>query len=150
MSRVERLIAADADRVWGLVSDVERWDRMLPTFREVTRLGGDGGPTDVGARFAVVQPGLPKAVYEVTEWRPGSAFTWVSSAPGVRTTARHELRTEDGQTRLGLGISWTGPLAGVVRLLVGAKARRMVELEADTFARLATSDGGASAGADRV
>lgn len=142
MSRVERLVDAEAGRVWSLVSDVERWDRILPTMRQVTRVGTDGGPLGVGARFEVVQPGLAKAVYEITEWRPGNGFTWVSSAPGVRTTATHELTAESGRTRLSLSLAWSGPLAGVVRLLLGSKARRMVEQEAATFARLAESDGG--------
>ena len=142
MQPVERLIDASADRVWHLVGDVERWDRMLPTINQVTRVDA-GDPVGVGARFEVRQPGLPKAVYEITEWRPGSGFTWVSSSPGVRTTATHELGSESGRTRLALAITWTGALAGVVRLVLGAKARRMVEQEADTFARLAETGGDA-------
>lgn len=143
MSRVERQIDADAGRVWSLVGDVEHWDRILPTMRQVTRIDADGGPVGVGARFEVKQPGLVKAVYEITEWRPGSGFTWASSAPGVRTTAGHELTAEDGRTRLALDLTWSGPLAGLVRILLGGKAQRMVEQEAETFARLAaTSDGG--------
>jgi len=38
---------------------------------------------------------------------------------------------------MALGIDWSGPLAWLVRLMFASKARRMVELEADTFARLA-------------
>jgi len=64
----------------------------------------------------------------------------VSSAPGVRTTASHEVSERDGGTRLVLGIDWSGPLAPIVRMLVGMKARRMVEQEADTFVRLAEGD----------
>jgi uncharacterized protein YndB with AHSA1/START domain len=150
MVTVERLIDADVQQVWDLVGDLERWDRMLPTVRHVTRLDGNG-PPGVGSRFEVLQPGLPRAVYEVTEWEPGTGFTWVSTSPGVRTTATHELRAEQGRTRLSLGIAWTGPLTSAVRLLVGAKTRRMVEQEADTFARLAESgengDGGGAGNA---
>lgn len=147
MNRVERLIAADTDRLWSLVSDLGRWGRMLPTMKDVVRTGTDGGPPGVGARFDVEQPGLPKAVYEITEWQPGSGFTWESAAPGVRTVATHELRAEGGRTRLTLGVAWSGPLAGLVRLLLERKAQRMIEQEAATFARLATTDGGDGAGA---
>jgi hypothetical protein len=143
MEPVQRLIDADADRVWSLVSDLGRWDQMLPTMRRVTRVDAGSG---VGARFEVRQPGLLTMVYEITEWEPGSGFTWVASSPGVRTTATHEVASADGQTRLMLGIVWSGPLAGVVRVLMGAKTRRMVEREADTFARLAESrEGGGAA-----
>lgn len=146
MSRVERLVDADADRVWSLVGDVERWGGMLPTMNKVVRTAR-GGPPALGARFDVEQPGLPRSTYEITDWRPGSGFTWVASAPGVRTTAGHELSAENGRTRLTLSVAWSGPLAGLVRLLLGAKAQRMVEQEADTFARLATSDGDGGDGA---
>lgn len=133
---VERRVAADTDRVWDLVGDVEHWDQILPTVRQVTRLGA-GGPPGIGARYELRQPGLPRAVYEITEWVPGSHFTWVASSPGVRTTATHGIRVDRGETRLTLGVAWAGPLAGVVGLLLGSKSRRMVGLEADTFARLA-------------
>jgi uncharacterized protein YndB with AHSA1/START domain len=141
MISVERSIDATADRVWSLVGDLERWDEMLPTIQKVTRLEPDT-PIGVGSRFEVRQPGLPKAVYEITEWEPGSGFVWVASAPGVRTTATHRVDTGTGGTRLTLGITWTGPLAGVVRLLMSGKTRRMVEREADTFTRLAESADG--------
>ena len=46
----------------------------------------------------------------------------------------------DGGSRLDLGLRWTGPLAGLLRLLLGRKAQRMIELEASTFAGLAAGD----------
>lgn len=137
---VERHIPVTPERVWDLVGDVEHWDRLLPTIRSVTRLDGDG-PVGVGARFRVHQPGLPPAVYEVTRWKSGNGFTWVSTAPGARTTATHALTPVDGGTRLSLGIEWTGPLAGPVGVLLGGKARRLVEQEGDAFARLAAAGG---------
>lgn len=141
MITVERQTDAGVDRLWRLLGDVERWDDLLPTMHEITRLDG-GGAVGVGARFEVRQPGLPKAVYEITVWEPRVRFTWQASAVGVRTTATHELRAQDGGTRLVLGIAWTGPLAGLVRLLMATKARRMVEQEADTFAQLAKAGRG--------
>ena len=109
---------------------------MLPTIQRITRRDQEV-QVGLGARFEVLQPGLPRAVYEITEWEPGEGFTWVADAVGVRTTATHEIRGEAGSTLLVLGITWTGPLAGPVRFLMSKKARRMVEQEADTFARLA-------------
>lgn len=108
----------------------------MPTIQQVKRVGADA-PIAVGSRFVVYQPGLPKAVYEVTDWQPGCAFTWVASSPGIRTTATHALSPQDGGTRLALGIEWSGPLAGLVRLLVASKTRRMVKQEADAFVQLA-------------
>jgi carbon monoxide dehydrogenase subunit G len=140
MSEVERTIAADTDRVWQLLSDLDNWDQMLPTMQRVTRLGTKG-PLGVGTRFEVQQPGLRRAVYEITDWQPGRGFTWRSTAPGIRTAAPHWLAPQDEGTRLVLGIDWSGPLTGLVRLLLGSKVRRMVEQEADSFTRLAERAG---------
>ena len=134
MERVERLIDADAERVWSLVSDLERWDQMLPTMQKVTRVdAGTPGVGQHGHQHLAVSPA-----------RRG--FIWVASTPGVRTTATHQVGTVDGQTQLMLGVTWTGPLAGLVRLLMGAKTRRMIGQEADTFASLAESREGGGAG----
>ncbi len=135
MKLVERQIDAGVDRVWDLVGDVEHWDDLLPTMQRVTRIDG-GGPAGEGSRFEVRQPGLPKAVYEITDWEPDVGFTWVAASTGVRTKATHEIRPSNGGALLVLGIEWSGPLAGLVGLLMGRKARRMVEQEADTFAEL--------------
>lgn len=135
---VERIVDVGTDDMWQLLSDLQRWDRMLPTVQRVSRLGV-GGPVGEGARFEVHQPGLPKAVYEITEWNPGHGFSWEASSPGVRTTASHEVRARANGTQLVLGIAWTGPLARVARVVLESKVRRMVEQEADAFVRLAAS-----------
>ena len=135
MIRVSKDVEASVEDLWRTVSDLAEWDSLLPTVDKVSRLD-DRGPIGVGSRFEVHQPGLAKAVYEITDWRPGAGFTWVAGAPGVRTTASHELTVEGQRTRLTLGIDWSGPLAWLVRLLFGSKTRRMVEMEAETFARL--------------
>jgi hypothetical protein len=127
--------AGAPDRLWSLASDVERWGEHLPTVDSVRPL--DSGPTRVGSRFEVRQPKLPKAVWEVTEWEPGRSFTWVSSSPGIRSTAVHSVHEDGEGSRLELTLEWSGPLSPVLRALIGRKARGMVEVEATTFARLA-------------
>jgi len=139
MIRATARSAASPDRLWSLASDVERWGDRLPTVDSVRPLGS--GPTGVGSRFEVRQPGLPKAVWEVAEWQQQSrSFTWVSSSPGTRSTAVHTVHDDDDGSRLDLSLEWSGPLARVLELLIGRKARGMVETEAVTFARLAEQD----------
>lgn len=89
------------------------------------------------SRFEVRQPGLPKATWEVTHWSPGESFTWVAASPGIRSTAVHTVREDGGGSRLDLSLEWSGLMAPVLELLIGRKARGMVETEAETFARLA-------------
>lgn len=138
--KVERTTHAAPDVLWPLVGDLEHWADLLPTMQAVERLG-PAGPVGLGDRFAVKASGLPRATYEITQWQPGESFTWVSAAPGVRTTATHHLQTRDDGTLLTLGIDWSGPLAWLARLLLSAKARRMVEREAATFVELAEHAG---------
>lgn len=139
MIRATARSAAAPDRLWSIVSDVERWGDRLSTVDVVRPLGS--GPTGVGSRFAVRQPGLPKAVWEVTDWqRQARTFTWVSTSPGLRSTAVHTVHDEAGGSRLDLRLEWSGPLARVLELIIGRKARGMVETEAETFARLGEQD----------
>lgn len=130
---------APADLLWARVADVESWPDHLETFTSITRAGGPE-PIGTGSRFEVRQPGLPTSVYEVTEWTPGRSFTWAARSRAVTGTARHTVVPTDGGSRLELELEWTGPLAGLLRLLIGRKAQRMIELEATTFASLAATD----------
>ena len=138
MIRATARSAAPPDRLWSLASDVERWGDRLPTVDSVRPLAS--GPTGVGSRFEVRQPKLPKAVWEVTDWQPGRSFTWVSTSPGIRSTAVHAVHDDGGGSRLDLSLEWSGPLAPILELLIGRKARDMVETEAETFTRLAEQD----------
>lgn len=139
--RDERTVNASPEQIWSLLSDVDEWDTMLPTVDTIERVGPPG-PTKIGDRFRVHNVGLPEAVYEVTAWDPDHEFTWVADAPGIRTTAYHRLTPIEGGTRMTLGIEWSGPLAWLVRPLLGTKVRRMVTQEADAFTRLAQDSAG--------
>nr|WP_275693456.1 SRPBCC family protein [Nocardioides sp. TF02-7] len=130
--------------LWSLMSDLERWAELLPTVDAIERLDDADASIGVGSRFRVKQPGLMPARFEVTEWHPGSGFTWEAPGPGVRTRATHTLTRQDGLTLLRLGIEWTGPLAGLIRILLRGKTRRFLALEADTFVRLAEAGAGRS------
>src|SRR4051794_7328012 len=113
MIRATARSTATPDLLWSLVSDVERWGDRLPTVDVVRPLGS--GPRGVGSRFEVRQPRLPKAVWEVTDWQQeGRSFTWVSTSPGIRSTAVHTVRDDPGGSTLDLSLEWSGPLARVL------------------------------------
>jgi hypothetical protein len=61
----------------------------------------------------------------------------MSTAPGIRSTAVHTVHDDGGGSTLDLSLEWSGPLARVLELLIGRKARGMVDIEAETFTRLA-------------
>ncbi len=123
-------IAAPPERVWALISDVRHWPQLLPaTVRSVTPLDPDR-PEEVGARYVMEQPRLPRATWELTEWTPDRRFVWRSALPGVTTTGSHDVEAlPDGMTRATLAIDWSGPLAGLVRMVYGRLTQRYVDIE---------------------
>lgn len=131
-------IAAPPERVWQVMSDVERWPEWTPTVTSVKRL--DDGPLRVGSRAKVVQPKLPEAEYAVTELSPGRSFTWVAASPGVVTTARHEVEPTPDGTRVRLSVSQAGWLGRLVAPFYRGLTDRYLVKEANGLK--ATSEAG--------
>jgi uncharacterized protein YndB with AHSA1/START domain len=122
-------IAAPPDTVWALISDVRHWPDLLPhTVTSVTPVE-PSRPEEVGARYVMEQPKLPRATWELTEWAPPHRFTWRSRSAGVTTTGTHVVEATDNGSRATLSIDWTGPLAGPVRLAYGRLTQRYVDVE---------------------
>jgi uncharacterized protein YndB with AHSA1/START domain len=131
-------IDADAQDVWAVLIDAQRWPQWTDSTQEVVWL--DGGTPSVGSRARVKQPGMPPLTWTVTDLEPGRRFDWRTSSVGVTTVGTHAIApTADGHSRLTLGLRQTGPLAGLVGLLTGARTRRYVQMEADGLKRAAES-----------
>lgn len=127
-------IAARADLVWSVMSDVRGWPEWTPSVRRVDVL--DERPLEVGSRVRLRQPKLPPTVWRVTAYAPGESFVWQAAAPGVTTTAGHRIdRHADGRTTATLSVVQQGPLAGLMWRLIGGLTRRYVDLEAQGLKR---------------
>jgi hypothetical protein len=131
--------SATPAQAWQVFSDVTAWPRMLPTFDAVEPTGGPMQRPAVDATYVVRQPRLPKASWVITDWRPGESFTWVSVAPGIRTTGVHDVTGTPGGATIRVGLDWSGPMAWLARLLYSRLARRYLDIEVATFARVAES-----------
>jgi len=145
---VEHGIQIDAppSAVWEVFSDVERWPEWAASFEEVRGL--DGAALDVGRRFAIKQPRLPRLVWEVTDLVPGASWTWRQRSVGATTLGFHELTPiGDGATALRQRIEHRGPLGVASGLLVLRQTRRYLALEAEGLkgrAEQRRADGAAS------
>ena len=125
---------APADRLWAVVADLAAWPRHTASMTAVR----PDGPLGVGMSTVVEQPGLRPTTWTVTEVVDGVSFTWESTAPGVRSVARHTVAAAgDGRARLVLELEQHGPGARVAGLLLGSKVRRFLQMEAEGLAAAA-------------
>jgi uncharacterized membrane protein len=121
-------ISASPERVWAVMSDIERWPEWTSSVSRVERL--DAGPLAVGQRARIRQPKLLPAVWRVTALEPGRSFTWVTSSPGVRVTGRHQVEAAGPGSRAHLAVSFDGVLSGLVARLAGKLTSHYLALEA--------------------
>ena len=114
--------------VWAILADVARWPTWTPTVTSVMKL--TGGPLAKGTRAQITQPKLPTAVWRVTEIHEGRDFTWVSTSPGIRVTARHMIQSTPTGARVTLSVRFTGLLAPVMAVVLRGLNRRYLAAEA--------------------
>ncbi|MFL5494620.1 MAG: SRPBCC family protein [Gemmatimonadales bacterium] len=133
-------IPALPDRVWAVLSDIERWPEWTPTVSRVQRL--EQGPLVVGSRARIRQPHLPPAVWQVTQLVEGREFTWVTRSPGVRVTARHGLEPSGRGTRATLSLQYAGVLGALVARLTRGLSQRYLALEAKALSARSAVQGG--------
>lgn len=133
-------VAAPPERVWEVLTEVERWPERIPTVDSAERL--DDGPLRVGSRTRLQQPRLPEAVWTVTDVDEGRSFTWESRSRGVAISADHVVEPHGTTTRLTLSVSLSGPLAPIGWLMTRGLTRRYVETEAASIKRVAEAGAG--------
>jgi ribosome-associated toxin RatA of RatAB toxin-antitoxin module len=120
---------AEPQRLWAVVSDVDKWPEWIEVYEEVRRETGSGD-LRLGDTVHVKQQGLAAGDWTVTELEEGRVFAWESRQPGVRIVGRHTVTAEAaGASRLTLELEMTGWASGVVGLLLGRKSRAYVDLE---------------------
>ncbi|MFI0943047.1 SRPBCC family protein [Streptomyces sp. NPDC021020] len=122
-------IAAPAARVWQVLSAPEKWPELTPSMTSVRGLAGPD--LTLGARFAVRQPRLREAIWQVTALDEGTSFTWETRAPGAASRGGHVLEPDGTATRLSLTLDQSGALSWPLAFLLGSTIRRYLALEGD-------------------
>lgn len=121
-------IDAPVERVWQVLTDIDRWPEWTDSVTSARRL--DSGDLRPGSRAELVQPRIPKGVWTVTVVEPELAFTWEQTGPGVRTTARHRLEPlPGGSTRVHLAVEQAGWLGATVGRLYRRLTDRYLAME---------------------
>ena len=152
---VEREVAAPAEKVWAMVSDVTRMGEWSPEATGARWLKGATGP-EVGARFkGKNQRGWRRwsTVSEVTEADPGKAFVFDVFA-GPLKVATWSYRFEPTADGCKIQESWrdnrSGPVLKVCGLLASGVSDRATHNRAgmeETLANLAEAAETAPSGA---
>jgi hypothetical protein len=130
-------VAAPPDRVWEVMSNVERWHEWTPTITSVERL--DSGPFGLGSRARVVQPRLRPAIFEVTGFAPGRSFTWATRSGGLAAVADHEVTPLVDGSRVKLALDFSGWPLLVLGWWVRRLSTRYMTIEAEGLKRRAES-----------
>jgi hypothetical protein len=132
-------IAAPAARVWGVMSDVERWHEWTPSIKRIRRFGQ--GPLGVGERAIVRQPKFPPALWRVSDVQAGRAFTWISGAPGLRVIGRHSVEPAPSGSRATLSVEYRGVLSGLFARMTRRVTEQYLAFEAAGLRQRSENDG---------
>lgn len=130
-------IQAPPELVWEIFSDVERWPDWTPTIESVERL--DAGRIHLGSRTRIRQPKLQTAVWEVTEFKDGEYFEWVSKGPGITTTGGHRVVGTPEGTVATATIIQEGPLAWLFGRMYAGLTKRYIATETQKLKELCES-----------
>ncbi len=80
-------IDAPLERVWSVLTDVERMPAWSTSMTQVERL--DQGPFTVGSTVRIKQPRPPMAVWRVIELTRQHSYSWRTTAARVTADAGH-------------------------------------------------------------
>ena len=121
-------IAASPERVWAVMSDIERWPEWTETVRSAKRL--ESGPLAVGSTARIFQPRLAPAVFKVTWLEEGRGFTWVTRSLGVSATADHKVEPFGSGSRVTLSVKMEGFLSHVFGPMMKKLTNEYLAIEA--------------------
>ena len=129
-------IGASQQRVWDVVSDIERWPDVVETVDTVALL--TPAPVGEGSRVRLRQPKLPEATWVVTAWESPAFFAWQQKSGGVTIDAGHRIDAiGDGRSRLTLTIDMHGLLVPITGRLYADLTNRYLALETEGMRRAA-------------
>jgi uncharacterized membrane protein len=138
--RNETSISIDAppERVWSVMTDVERWPEWTATVAEAKRL--DDGDFRLGSKARLKQPRIPALTWTVTAMEEDRFFEWRTGAPGVSTKAGHEVLQEGTASRVTLWVEQNGLLVKLMSGRFAKMADEYLQIEAEGLKRRSESN----------
>ena len=130
-------IAAPPERVWAVMSDVEKWHEWTSSITSIQRL--DDGPLRIGSRAQVRQPKIPPGRFEVTALEEGRGFDWQTRSAGVTAVGKHWIQPTAGGSQATLAVVYDGVLGWLVARLYADLTRCYLVMEAEGLKRRSES-----------
>ena len=122
-------INAPAERVFDVMTDVERWHEWTPSVTSVRLM--EKGPLAIGSRAWIRQPKFPPALWQVTVIEPPRRFVWRSGLPGMWVYGHHSVEERlGGGTRATLRLHYEGLLGSMLARLTRGITERYLGYEA--------------------
>src|SRR5213593_3932156 len=98
---IERTININArpERVWPIMTDIERWPEWTDSIKSTERL--EDAPFALGSTAKLRIRRAPAAgVWRVTELTEGRSFTWENDSGGVHGVATHLIEPDGGGSKV--------------------------------------------------
>lgn len=139
---VTRRIAAPRERVWEVLTDLDRSPEVVRGIQSIERVRGDG--FDVGTRWRETRTMFGRGAteeMEVTALDPGTSYVVESDGPGTRYRTEFVLAGDGGGTEVTMtfgaepGSTVERLLAATVGRLFAGATRRAVAADLDDIAR---------------
>lgn len=113
-------ISADADAIWGLWADPQRW----PDWNEQVEGVELDGELRVGAEVSVKFKRGGKVKFEVTELEPLRLFVDEAKFPGARLGHEHRMKPGKSSVEVTHRLYVEGPMSGFWSLMLSRKRMR--------------------------
>lgn len=142
---VSRDVAAPADKVWAVLTDIEGTETTLTGVHSVERLDGGAG-FDIGTKWQETRTLMRRestAVIEVTALDPGRSYTWESEGKGVHYEGTVSVEPSGSGARLTMifGGEPDGMVTRILTATIGklfeGSSRRTLQRDLDDIAAAA-------------
>lgn len=131
------LTSAPPEAIWRVWTDVPNWKQWDKGLREA-RLEGSFA---VGATGELIPDKGPVSKFTITHLVPGESYTFQTKVPGGWLIIERRLEGQQEGTQFTHEVQFTGPMRGLLGLLLGRRYRAILPEVMGSIAAIAQQSG---------